>query len=112
MHSTSQTTNIIFVLNVGVKGDVQVVPIKRLYEKIVHGKQGVSTDLFNNSKVKIFNVLNLVACGHAKQAKFQVISRNIKKTVMHLFIHNENRYLKRETSTFYCLIAVLEKLYE
>ena len=49
LHSTTLSTNIIFVLAVGFHGQLKVIPIQRFYEKVLEAKSGRSTDLFENA---------------------------------------------------------------
>ena len=49
LHSTTLSTNIIFVLTVGFHGQLKVIPIQKFYEKVLEAKLGRSTDLFENT---------------------------------------------------------------
>lgn len=67
LHSTSLSTNIIFVLTVGSHGQLKVVPIQKFYEKVLEAKSGRSTGLFENSSATLLS--QSVSLKHAPLVK-------------------------------------------
>lgn len=59
LHSTDKSINILFIVTVGKQGHLKVIPIQKLYKKILEAKPDITTDLFQNTTVRFSQFVSL-----------------------------------------------------